>query len=306
VQEASLRYVLAKAQTALPFILLSVLLCFHAPPAASKPNIILLIADDLPVSLVEHLPTVKAEIIAKGATFNQAFFNNPLCCPSRAAMLTGKYVQNNKTTDQLHSQFYNAGNPDRTVAVWLKNAGYRTALVGKYLNGYPSPRGSSYVPPGWDYWIAKRGGGLYYDYTLSENSTPVSYGHDPEDYSTDLYKTKALGFLKGALADRVPFLLWFSPSSPHAPHTPAPRHVGLFPNLKAPKPASFNEADLSDKPGYVRAQPRLTASQIASLDEDYRMRVLGCPGSRGPRRRPRSRTSPASSRHRAARARPSG
>lgn len=254
-------------------LLFAVAFCLSALPAASKPNIIVIVADDMEDGLVEHMPTLKAEVIAKGATFSRAYFNDPLCCPSRAAMLTGKYVQNNKTTDQSHSQFYNAGNPDRTVAVWLDAAGYRTALTGKYLNGYPSPRTGSYVPPGWDYWAGKRGGELYYDYTLNENGATVSYGAEPGDYSTDVYKAKALTFIEAALAAEEPFFLWFSPSAPHAPHTPAQRHAGLYPGLTAPKPGNFNEADVGDKPAYVRAQPPLTASQVRGVDANYRKRV---------------------------------
>lgn len=266
-------------------------------PAVAKPNIILIITDDMEEGLVEYMPAVRAEIIAKGASFTRAYFNDPLCCPSRAAMLTGKYVQNNKTTDNDHIKFYNAGNPAHTVAVWLQAAGYRTALVGKYLNGYPEPAAATYVPPGWDYWVGKNaltgvnlyysylfkagldrllginGSGLYYNYELIENGRLVGYGIGPEDYSDDLYKTKALTFLRAALQDKAPFFLWFSPNAPHAPFTAAARHADLYPDLKAPKPASFNEADVSDKPRYVQEQPLLTPAQIDQVDADYRTRA---------------------------------
>ena len=57
---------------------------------------------------------------------------------------------------------------------WLDATGYRTALVGKYLNHYDDP---TYVPPGWDFWRARDFG--YYNYTVSEDGVPRTYGSAP-------------------------------------------------------------------------------------------------------------------------------
>jgi arylsulfatase A-like enzyme len=100
------------------------------------------------------MPNVQKLIVKEGVALRKAYFNDPLCCPSRAALLTGRYVQNNKTNRNDHSLFYNAGMDQNTVVIPLHAAGYRTGLVGKYLNGYPNPRTVSYTPPGWDFWRA--------------------------------------------------------------------------------------------------------------------------------------------------------
>ncbi len=100
-----------------------IIACSMAESAAAKPNIVLIVTDDMEVGLVAHMPVLKRLIIDQGATFERAYFNYPLCCPSRANLLTGKYTQNTKVTGQSHAQFFNNGNPDHTFAVWLTAAG---------------------------------------------------------------------------------------------------------------------------------------------------------------------------------------
>jgi N-acetylglucosamine-6-sulfatase len=235
----------------------------------------MIMTDDMEVGLVEHMPAVKELIVERGATFSRAYFNDPLCCPSRSTILTGKYAQNTGVTRNSHKQFYEAGNPDRTIAVRLKTAGYRTALVGKYLNGYPRPAPETDVPPGWDHWAARIAteGGLFYDYRLNENGRLVGYGKASSDYSTDVYGGQAIAFLKQAVADDVPFFLELSVHAPHVPSTPASRHVSWFPTLMAPRTPSFDEADVSDKPAYIRDKARASLDRLAKLDETYRQRV---------------------------------
>jgi N-acetylglucosamine-6-sulfatase len=118
------------------------------PSAAAKPSIVLIITDDMEVGLVEHMPKVKSLIAGQGATFTRAYFNNPLCCPSRVTMLTGRYSHNTRVTSNKHAQFYKSGLTGKTSAVWLKRVGYRTALIGKYLTEYPKPAPATYIPPG--------------------------------------------------------------------------------------------------------------------------------------------------------------
>ncbi len=244
---------------------------------SGKPNIVLFMTDDQAVELNQYMPTVLAKIRDKGISFERAYYNYPLCCPSRATILTGRYAQNTGVTDQRYTLFLNGGNEPKTIAVWLHDAGYNTALIGKYLNGYPASKGISHVPPGWTFWAARAGtasageeqDSLYYNFRLSLNGKEEKHGTAPTDYSTDVYKGHALSFLDTALASDAPFFLYFSPSAPHAPHTPAPRHTGLYPGLTGPKDASYNEKDVSDKPAYIRAKPLLTSSEIKTTDKNY-------------------------------------
>ena len=244
------------------------------PRPATKPSIIMIMTDDMVIGLVEHMPAVKELIVERGATFSRAYFNDPLCCPSRSTILTGKYAQNTGVTLNSHRQFYDAGNPASTFAVWLHEAGYRTALVGKYLNGYPKPAPQSYVPPGWDHWIGRfPPADNAYGYKLNENGRVVEYGTAAADYAMDVYAREALAFIRQAVADNVPFLLELSVTAPHAPSTPAQRHGALFPEKKALRPPSFNEVDVSDKPSFIRALNPLPTDRVAKIDEQYRNRL---------------------------------
>jgi len=140
------------------------------------------------------------------------------------------------------------------------------------MNSYAKPW--TYVPPGWNEWYGKVDAiaeGGYYNYKLNENGQIVIYGSDPEDYLTDVEAAKATDFILRATA---PFFIYLAPAAPHGnPPTPAPRHIGYFAGLTAPRPPSFNEADMSDKPTWLRSKPLLTDQQIESMDATYRARL---------------------------------
>jgi len=258
-------------------------------PESAKPNIILILTDDQDVETLVHMPRIQALLVKQGLTFKNAFVTTPLCCPSRASILTGQYPHNN---DIVHNRpplggfekFRDLGREGSTVATWLRAAGYRTALFGKYLNGYPTADNPTYVPPGWDEWYGKfeRGPdiGDYFGYRLNENGRVVAYGKEPSDYLTDVLVEKAVAFIQSAARDRTrPIFLYFGPYAPHAegapdgPPTPAPRHKGALAHMAAPRPPSFNEADMSDKPSHIQRLPVLNAKQIGELDHEYRTRV---------------------------------
>jgi arylsulfatase A-like enzyme len=241
--------------------------------AATKPSFVLVLVDDMEAALVGRMPHLRSLVVDKGATFERAYFNVSLCCPSRATILTGRYAWNTGVQTNSHGAFHNAGNPDRTIAVWLKAAGYRTALVGKYLNGYPNPNAQAYVPPGWTTWAGRLdGGGLYYNYKLNENGRVVAYGESASSYSTDVYRGKAVNFVRTTPAGK-PLFLFLSVEAPHTPNIPAPRHASLFPGATVPRPPSFNEADVSDKPAHIRRRGLFSASFISSLDQVHRKRL---------------------------------
>jgi N-acetylglucosamine-6-sulfatase len=148
----------------------------------------------------------------------------------------------------------------------LRASGYRTALVGKYFNGYGGDV-PTVVPPGWDEWYANYKNPGYYDYTLNENGQVVSYGSAPGDYKTDVLATKATDYLqRSSGGEKPPFSLYLAPTAPHEPATPAPRHENAFPGAQAPRTPSFNEANVNDKPEWISSRRQLTAERIAELD----------------------------------------
>ena len=132
------------------------------------PNIILVLTDDLSSSDLQYMPKTLELIGAQGATFNQHIINMPLCCPSRASILRGQYSHNTQITDNEKPEggfekFYELGLEKSTIAIWLQEAGYQTALFGKYLNGYPADAPKTYIPPGWTEWYSPNGDAKYAD-----------------------------------------------------------------------------------------------------------------------------------------------
>ena len=229
---------------------------------------------------MSYMPNLKADIVDQGAILTHYFVPESLCCPSRSSTLRGQYPHNTQVlTNALPfggwDKFNQLGEEKSTIATWLTDAGYKTMLAGKYLNGYPGKDNPAYIPPGWNEWYSAVKGNPYseYDYTLNENGKEVTYGKTPQDYGTDVYFGKALDFLKRNAASKQPFFIYLAPYAPHAPYTPAPRHADLFPGVQAPRTPNYNEADVSDKPAYIRERPLLTQKQQNVIDEDYRKRL---------------------------------
>jgi len=240
-----------------------------------RPNIILIVADDLDNRSVAYMPNLKTLIAEQGVTFSNYFNNVPLCGPSRASILRGQFahntqIQTNQLPDGGFEKFRDLGHENSTVATWLQAAGYRTALFGKYLNGYPANQQQTYVPKGWDEWYGTMEG-HFFNYDINENGKIVSYGNRPEDYETDVLARHATDFIKRNKA--VPFFIYLAPFAPHSPHTPAPRHQNAFPGITAPRLPSFNESNVGDKPQWVRRLPLLTGNDVATIDLNYRERL---------------------------------
>ncbi len=156
-----------------------------------KPNIILILTDDQRYDTLKYMPKTERLLGKQGVTFTNAFATTPLCCPSRVSILTGKYTQDHGilTNHEKYKQFKDKD----TLPVWLQKAGYRTGLMGKYLNIFKEKK---YVPPGWDDFRADIKN-TYYGYTMNENGQDITYGYDPQDYSTYVFTEMAINFIEG-------------------------------------------------------------------------------------------------------------
>jgi N-acetylglucosamine-6-sulfatase len=232
-----------------------------APSASTaSPNVVFLLVDDLDETSSPYwdaLPQTRALIADRGLTFTNAFVTDPICCPARATILSGKYPHNtgvydNSPPDGGAAAF--VGAPEKeSVGVRLKAAGYTTAFLGKYLNGYEE--NPQHVPPGWYEWFGLAGTfNDGYTYKVNHNGSLESYGKDPDDYQTDVLSEQAVRFLDRAEADDArPFFLFLSTSAPHGNFPPAPRHTDhVFADDPLPTRPNLNEEDVSDKPSWLR------------------------------------------------------
>jgi N-acetylglucosamine-6-sulfatase len=228
----------------------------------------------------------------RGTTFENSYVTYPLCCPSRATQITGQYAHNHGVTTTDLPNGYNGLDHSNTLAVWLQRAKYRTAMVGKYLNGYgindnvPEPVSDAReIPPGWAEWYGLTGNTdqKRYNFKLNENGKVRRYGKGARNYVTDVLSSKVNELLKRWAIRPKPFFLYFNPTAPHGEQgtpffstrdpQPAPRHLGLLGDISAPRTPNFNEQNVNDKPKMIKDMPQLTDAQIGDIDRRYRGRL---------------------------------
>ena len=238
-----------------------------AAHAVTPPNLVVILTDDQRWDELENMPNVQALLAQHGVRFTNTFEPNSLCCPSRSTILSGQFsnhsgVWNNAAPNGGFRAFIPHEN--QTIAVWLHNAGYRTGLIGKYLNQFTVNTAKSannptglLARPGWDYWTSfinsgESGAGgeppAYYDYHLdlgATQSTPgtlTAFG-DPTTptaacstygtcYSTTVFGQQATSFINSTPTSK-PFFLYLAPYGPHSPFTPAPQDANSLPTCTA-------------------------------------------------------------------------
>ena len=252
----------------------------ESPP--NQPNIVFVLTDDLDYASAQKMPEIGSLLVEEGASFREAFTSQSLCCPSRATILTGLYAHNSgikgiKPPDGGFPIFRDEGLEEDTIAVRLQEGGYQTAFFGKYMNLYPSQEDPTHVPPGWDEWrgliIEPSGPYNSYNYQINENGEVVSYGNKTEDFFTDVLSGQATKFVRQAAPDDKPFFAYVAPTAPHAPATPAERHEGAFADEKAPRPPSFDEVDVSDKPSWIQEIAPFDDEEVSETDHRYQKRL---------------------------------
>jgi N-acetylglucosamine-6-sulfatase len=240
-------------------------------PARSddRPNVVFVMTDDMDEKLLKDMPVVQLRMVDMGVTFDNAFVTQSLCCPSRATILRGQYPHNhsimsNDLPDGGAVRFRRLGLDESTFATWLQDSGYRTGLIGKYLNNTEK----GYVPPGWDEWYGMTD--MASDRTLNQNGNVRHYSRTT--LMTDVYREKSLDFLRRATDDASdpPFMLWVGTFAPHLPADYADRHADLYRGARLPKPPSFNERNVSDKPEWIRKIPPLTPGEVRTLQAEHR------------------------------------
>ncbi len=241
--------------------------------SAQYPNLVFVLTDDLAMNLLQFMPHV-LQMQKDGVTFANYFVTDSLCCPSRSSIFTGCFPHNtgvfrNQGEDGGYGAFVNRGHERNTFAAALWPAGYRTAMLGKYLNGYEPAQ----HPPaaGWTSWDVAGNGYPEFHYTLNQNGKVVAYGVDTSDYLTDVLSELATQFIRESRGQ--PFMIEVATFSPHAPYTPAPRDANAYPELKAPRTPAYDAAPDTDGPKWLRKQPSLSAADKEHIDHAFRKRA---------------------------------
>ncbi len=246
-----------------------------APPEVvtdTRSNVVLIVADDMRFDGLWVMSSLLGLAAERGVTFERNFVTTPLCCPSRATILTGLYAHHHGVLKNDPPQGGVEAFDDRsTLATWLRDAGIRTGLVGRYLNGYDQEE----TPPGWSSWFAlwqySERNGNYFNFRVSDQGEKRYFDGKPESYSTRVLGQAARRFV--AEEPVTPFWLYLAPRTPHSPATPDPLDLGIFKDRELPLPPSYDEEDVGDKPAWVRENGRLRKNELDEI-ENLRRRQL--------------------------------
>jgi N-acetylglucosamine-6-sulfatase len=238
-----------------------------------KPNIIFILTDDYASNLVDFMPNLKA-MRQEGVTFSHYFVSNSLCCPSRSSIFTGMLPHNSKVeTNTKPNGGYNAymdnGDALESFAIALQHAGYKTAMMGKFLNGYMPQKNQPVL--GWSDWFVAGNGYRNFDYDINYNGQILHFGHTDKDYLTDVVSAHTDSLIH-AWKDN-PFFIEIATFTPHAPFVPAPRHENLYNDEKAPRTPRFNKQADSTAPDWLRKLQPLNTNQVAKVDNIFRNRL---------------------------------
>lgn len=250
-----------------------------ATPAPRFRNVVMILADDLDWDLYQQVPRLAA-ISSLGTTFSNHLVTDSLCCPSRTSIQRGQYVHNHRVLSNIAATgggfptFVALGEQRDCLPVWLKRAGVRTGIFGKYLNEYPDPFKPSYVPPGWDDFVVPVGDKNAYrgfGYTLNINGTVRKATKKPKDYLNDVIDREAASFITES--GDAPFFALVASYNPHAPFPVAPRYRGVpTPFVGVPRTPVYNAADPA-RPSWLQARVPLSPSRLAVLDQRWNKRA---------------------------------
>ena len=259
--------------------------CSNDAPEDSRANIVFINLDDADVDLLDEwainrfFPNIKRLIQDSGQRFTNLHSVAPLCGPSRGSLFRGQYLHNTGIEKNALGWkiFYDRGYTDSEIGMWMRDAGYETALVGKYCHEeYPAAsRDLRYVPPGWDHFHASLGG-RYFNLNRFIDGRLSKTGR--QWYRTDLENMSVKEIIEKRDRQK-PLFLYLAPFAPHKNAKPvelgmvAPRHEEAFSDEDIPNAPDFNEKDVSDKTPQFAALPLATEQNIEAARQFYRNRI---------------------------------
>ncbi|WP_234342813.1 sulfatase [Streptomyces fulvoviolaceus] len=204
-----------------------------------RPNILLVLTDDQPKETDWALRQTADWLGGSGVTFARAHANTPLCAPSRASIMSGRYAHNHGLLDTRHPAHLDQ---HTTVQRQLHEAGYRTGLFGKYLNFWRP--GTN--PPHFDEWLLQEPV-AYYNGHYNNNGTVRNI----KGYNTTVIKDRALDFIDRSRTDDRPWFAYVATRSAHEVNIPETKYAhARVPDWDG-RPSVF-ESDKADKPPFLR------------------------------------------------------
>lgn len=255
----------------------------------NKPNIIIIMTDDMGYADVgfngcKDIPTPNIDRIAnEGIRFDEGYVSFPVCGPSRAGFLTGRYQDRFGFTTNPSIDPNNpiAGLPieEETMAQVLKKANYNTAIIGKWHMGtnavfHPLERGFDYfygfLSGGHHYFPEKltlnnlsevKKKWQWYSTKIIENRAPVEI----KEYLTDAFSNAAVNFIDKQVKDDQKFMLYLAYNAPHTPLQASEKYLSRFPNIKDKKRKTYAAMVSAVDDGVGRV---LAALKEQGLDED--------------------------------------
>ncbi len=237
--------------------------------AAGKPNVVVIDVDDMRYDEMWAMPKTRA--LLQGTDFTNSYVSTSLCCPSRSAFLSGQYATNNRVFNNYGYLNFAHNN---TLGAWMRNAGYHTSLIGKYMNGYGCGKAA---PAGWDHWQALCSK-IYnqWGYGLKDRAQKIVYPTSGDQYAqTEVLGDRAVSTMAEARTAGKPYFMVLTPTAPHK--GPGIRYASRYATTMStwtlPQSPAYNEADVTDKPAWVQSLPALTAIRTKSIQNLERTRL---------------------------------
>ena len=269
----------------------ALLLCAAASlrgAAGAPTTVVVILADDVDdtlLPLMDVMPNTQKLIQQNGVTFANSFVTTAVCCPSRSSIMSGLYQHNhrclrNDIPGGCSSPWWKENvERNRTFAVHLQKAGWRTFYGGKYLNQYAMDKaGVAHIPPGWTDWLGLRGNSVYYNYVLSKDGKAEHHGKDyAADYLVDLLANRTADFLRSTFkaAPSANVLAMVGTPAAHSPYDVAPQFSHDFPNAsgQAPRTPNWN-VGREGKHWLVGQHHVMKQGEIMFSDSTFRRRLM--------------------------------
>lgn len=212
--------------------------------SGSLPNFVFLLNDDQDLTLGGMTAMSRTlAFMQEGVYFKNFFVNTPLCCPSRATLISGRYSHNLVSSDGSGCMKLNVSIPEFynfTFPVYLKERGYTVGAYGKLLNPTGTPACDKHPMPGLDDFTLMCNSNRYFNVALVNTTTKYFTGFQPDDYLTSIIGNASVKFVEKALQDNKPFFVYIGPHAPHYPATPAPWYEDMFPIIHPPSTPNYN------------------------------------------------------------------